>query len=104
VLYNIPVTTHQSISLDVLDRLGRHDRIVALKESANDAPRLSQLLPRMGSRGGFPILLGCSAQFSHGLKLGGAGLVPSGGHLAADLYRAMYDAAMRDAWDEVQRL
>lgn len=104
VLYNIPVTTHQSISLDVLDELRRHERIVALKESANDAPRLSQLLPRMGSRGGFPVLLGCSAQFAHGLKLGGVGLVPSGGHLAATLYCRMFDAAMSDAWDEVQEL
>ncbi len=104
VLYNIPATTRQTISLQVLDRLRQHKKIVALKDSANDAQRLSDLLPRMGGRGGFPVLLGCSAQFAHGLKLGGSGLVPSGGHLAARQYQLMYQAALQENWDEVDRL
>jgi dihydrodipicolinate synthase/N-acetylneuraminate lyase len=104
VLYNIPQTTHMNIPLDVVMRLSRHPNIVAIKDSANDADRLTQLLARTGGRGGFPVLLGCSAQFSHGLRAGGVGLIPSGAHLVPLEYQQMFDAAMDDNWDEVDRL
>lgn len=104
VLYNIPATTHHSIALGVVDRLRKHPNIVAIKDSANDAKRLTELLAMTGGRGGFPVLLGCSAQFTHGLKLGGVGLVPSGGHLVPGQYQAMYQAAMNKQWNEVERL
>jgi 4-hydroxy-tetrahydrodipicolinate synthase len=104
VLYNIPVTTHHSISLEVVVRLKQHPNIVALKDSSGDAPRLTDLLARTGGRGGFPILLGSSAVFAHGLRLGAVGLVPSGAHVIADKYQAMYEAAMGERWDEVEQL
>ena len=104
VLYNIPATTHHSIPIHVVDRLRKHGNVVAIKDSANDAKRLAELLAMTGGRGGFPVLLGCSALFSRGLKLGAVGLVPSGSHLAAAEYQQMFDAAMADRWDEVERL
>jgi 4-hydroxy-tetrahydrodipicolinate synthase len=104
VLYNIPQTTRHSISLDVVDRLRKHENIVAIKDSANDPARLSALLTRVGGRDGFPVLLGCSAQYAHGLKAGGVGLVPSGAHLVPDKYVAMYNAAMHHQWERVDAL
>jgi dihydrodipicolinate synthase/N-acetylneuraminate lyase len=104
VLYNIPTTTHHSIALDSVDRLRQHPNIVAMKDSANDRPRIAELLRRTGGRGGFPVFLGNSAHFTHGLKHGGIGIVPSGGHIVPDLYQAMYEAAATDQWDEVERL
>jgi 4-hydroxy-tetrahydrodipicolinate synthase len=104
VLYNIPVTTHHHIALDVVDRLRNHQNIVAIKDSANDGQRIADLLNRCGGRGGFPVLLGSSAQFANGLKLGGVGIVPSGSHIVGEQYRAMFDAAMRADWPEVERL
>src|SRR5437764_11432206 len=105
VLYNIPVTTHHSIALDSVDRLRTHPNIVALKDSSGDRPRLTELLKRSGGRAGeFAILLGSSASFTHGLKQGAVGLVPSGAHLVGDKYVAMLDAAMKAQWDEVERL
>ncbi len=104
VLYNIPATTHHSIALDSLDRLSRHGNIVAIKDSSGDRARLSEMLKRTGGRGGFPVLLGCSARFGHGLRHGGVGLVPSGAHLVGAQYQAMYEAAMADRWDDVERL
>jgi 4-hydroxy-tetrahydrodipicolinate synthase len=62
------------------------------------------MLKRTGGRGGFPVLLGSSAAFSHGLRAGAVGLVPSGAHLVPAQYQAMYEAAMSDRWDEVERL
>ncbi len=104
VLYNIPVTTHHHIAIDVIDRLRTHPNIVALKDSANDGNRLTELLRRTGGRGGWPVLVGTSVQFTHGFKLGAVGVVPSGGHLVPDLYQSMYESAMKDNWPEVERL
>lgn len=104
VLYNIPITTHHSIALDVVDRLRSHPNIVALKDSANDAERLTKLLKMTGGRGGFPVLLGCSAQFTHGLKAGGVGLVPSGAQLVPAEYQSMFEAAMKNDWPTVESM
>lgn len=104
LLYNIPITTHHSIALDVVDRLRTHPNIVAIKDSAGDAARLTELLKRCGGRGGFPVLLGSSAFFTHGLRAGGVGLIPSGGHLVPLPYHEMYEAAMAGRWDDVERL
>jgi 4-hydroxy-tetrahydrodipicolinate synthase len=104
VLYNIPVTTHHSIALDSLDKLCKHPNIVAVKDSSGDRARLTEMLKRTGGKGGFPVLLGSSSTFTHGLKLGGVGLVPSGAHLVPDKYQAMFEAAMNGKWDEVERL
>jgi 4-hydroxy-tetrahydrodipicolinate synthase len=104
VLYNIPVTTHHSIPLDAVDRLRKHPNVVAIKDSSGDRERLTELLRRTGGRGGFPVLLGSSAVFTHGLRHGAVGLVPSGAHLVGDQYVAMLDAALADRWDDVERL
>jgi 4-hydroxy-tetrahydrodipicolinate synthase len=104
VLYNIPVTTHHSISLDSIDRLRRHPNIVALKDSAGEPKRLTDLLQRTGGRDGFPVLIGNSSVFTLGLKNGGVGLVPSGGHLCADLYQSMYEASVTQDWKIVERM
>jgi 4-hydroxy-tetrahydrodipicolinate synthase len=104
VLYNIPQTTHMNIPLDAVMRLSKHTNIVAIKDSANDAARLTDLLTRTGGRGGFPVLLGCSAQFTHGLRLGGVGLIPSGAHLVPTEYQEMFEAAMELRWADVERL
>jgi 4-hydroxy-tetrahydrodipicolinate synthase len=104
VLYNIPVTTHHSIALDSVEKLRRHPNIVAIKDSSGDRARLTEMLKRSGGREGFPVLLGSSATFTHGLKLGGMGLVPSGAHLVPEKYQAMYEAAMANKWDDVERL
>jgi dihydrodipicolinate synthase/N-acetylneuraminate lyase len=104
VLYNIPVTTHHSIALDSLDKLRDHPNIVAIKDSSGDRARLTEMLKRTGGKDGFPVLLGSSSTFTHGLKLGGVGLVPSGAHLVPDKYQGMFETAMAGKWDEVERL
>lgn len=104
VLYNIPVTTHHHISLEVVDRLREHKNIVAIKDSSGDAARMTELLKRCGGRGGFPVLIGSSAVFAHGLKHGGVGLVPSGAHVVPAEYQRMFDAAMANDWPTVEQM
>lgn len=104
VLYNIPSTTHHSIPLDVVDRLRTHPKIIAIKDSACDRERLTELLRRCGGRGGFPVLVGASVNFAIGLRHGAAGLVPSGAQIIGDTYQAMFEAGICGRWDEVERL
>ena len=104
VLYNIPATTHHTIAVDVVDRLRKHSNIVAIKDSSGDKPRLTEMLARFGGRGGFPVLVGSSPAFSHGLRHGAIGLVPSGAHLVGDKYQQQFEAAMAQRWDDVERL
>ncbi|MGB7158472.1 MAG: dihydrodipicolinate synthase family protein [Tepidisphaeraceae bacterium] len=104
VLYNIPPTTHHSISLDAVDRLREHPNIVAIKDSSGDGKRVIEMLTRCGGRGGFPVLVGSSATYGLGLRHGAAGIVPSGGQIAGDKYQAMVDAAAAQRWDDLERL
>jgi 4-hydroxy-tetrahydrodipicolinate synthase len=104
VLYNIPATTHHSISVESVDRLRGHEKIVAIKDSSGDRARLTQLLAHTGGREGFTVLLGSSGSFTHGLRHGGSGLVPSGAHLVGAKYVAMVDAAIAGNWEAVERL
>ena len=104
VLYNIPVTTHHNLPLDVVGKLIRHEKVVAIKDSSGDRDHLRALLELTGGRGGFPVLLGNSSCYASALRHGAVGLVPGGAHLVAKEYVAMLDAAMRQDWPEVDRL
>jgi dihydrodipicolinate synthase/N-acetylneuraminate lyase len=103
VPYNIPATTHQSIAVASVERLRLHPNIVAIKDSSGDEAHIADLLAMTGGRNGFPVLLGNSALFVHGLRLGAVGLVPSGAHLVPALYRDLLRAAMSDRWPDAER-
>ncbi|RYG80071.1 dihydrodipicolinate synthase family protein, partial [bacterium] len=68
VLYNIPQTTRLNIPIKTVVKLSTHANVVALKDSSPDAARIDELLTTLGGRGGFPVLLGNSSLFTHGLK------------------------------------
>jgi dihydrodipicolinate synthase/N-acetylneuraminate lyase len=102
VLYNIPATTHHSLSFDVIDALRRHPNVVALKDSSGDRQRIEQVLDHVGAD--FPVLLGSSSLYSVGLRRGAVGVIPSGAHLVPELYQAMVEAAGRKDWDAVDQL
>lgn len=94
LLYNIPQTTHQSILLDAVERLSYHANVVGIKDSANDAARLAELLRRCGGREDFTILVGNGNLYVAGLSGGAHGIVPSTGNLDTAVCRALFDAAI----------
>jgi len=104
ILYNIPKTTHQSIPVDAIERLSRHANVAGIKDSSGDGPRVAEIIKRCGGREDFSILAGSGPMFGPGLKMGADGIVPSTGNFAPELYQAMYEAAQRGQWDEVERL
>jgi dihydrodipicolinate synthase/N-acetylneuraminate lyase len=107
VLYDIPVTAHMVIPVEVVERLSRHANVVGIKDSGGDVARLTALLERLGDgEPDFTILVGASVLSAQGLALGADGIVPSQGNLIPALCRVLYDCAIagdRDAAEAHQR-
>jgi len=104
VLYNIPVTTHLSVPLALLDELSHHENIVGVKDSERGDDRLRDSLELWRDRQDFTFHLGWAAMSSFGLQHGLDGIVPSSANLVPGLYRAIYDAAKSGDGDEADRL
>jgi dihydrodipicolinate synthase/N-acetylneuraminate lyase len=90
-IYNIPVTTHHSIPLQVIDRLSHHPRIAGLKDSEQNLERLDESIRLWGGREDFDYLIGWAAMSSYGLLKGANGIVPSTGNLCPDWYVQLID-------------
>ncbi|MCB0474132.1 MAG: dihydrodipicolinate synthase family protein [Flavobacteriaceae bacterium] len=104
MLYNIPVTTHLSIPLKVVDKLSHHDNIIGFKDSQRGEERLDESLRLWKDRSDFTFHLGWAAMSSYGLLNGLDGIVPSSGNLVPKLYRGIYDAAKNGDAEEAERL
>lgn len=105
IIYNIPITTHMSIPLDVIAKLSHHPNIVGMKDSERDLDRLRTSAEMFAEREDFSLLCGWSAQAANALLLGYDGIIPNPGNLVPKMYRDLYDAAVcenKDAADELQ--
>jgi 4-hydroxy-tetrahydrodipicolinate synthase len=94
VLYNIPITTHMSMPLDVIEALSADPKVAGIKDSENNLPRFEELLARLGGRPDFSIFCGTGAYFAQALAAGADGFVPTGGNLVPALCQQMYAAAL----------
>ena len=85
-IYNIPVTTHHSIPLQVIDRLSHHPHIAGLKDSEQNQMRLDESIRLWGEREDFDFLIGWNAMSAYGLLKGANGIVPSTGNICPEWY------------------
>ena len=92
-LYNIPATTGISIPLDIINALSFHPKIVGLKDSEQDLPRLEQSVEMWKDREDFSHFVGWGAQCFYGLCRGSDGIVPSTGNFCPAIYRELYSAS-----------
>lgn len=102
-LYNIPATTHHSVSLDVIEELSHHPNVIGIKDSEQNQSRLEESLERWSTREDFLFLVGWAAMSSYGLRRGADGIVPSVGNLIPDLYANLYNASKKGDWKETER-
>lgn len=102
MLYNITGTTHMTIPLEVVEALSHDPKVVGIKDSDNNPPRLAELIARLGQRRDFSILVGVSAQSVAAMRLGADGLVPSGGNLAPHTCQDLYASAVRGDWSSAE--
>jgi 4-hydroxy-tetrahydrodipicolinate synthase len=104
VVYNIPATTHHSISLSIIDRLSHHPDIVGTKDSERSEERLMASLKLWQGRSDFSHFLGWAARSGMALLNGGDGLVPSTANFAPAIYSDMEKAAGAGDVLKVERL
>lgn len=94
IIYNIPATTHVSLSLELIDKLSTHSNIVGFKDSERNEDRLHASLSLWKNRADFSHFVGWAAKSAEALLLGSDGIIPSTGNLEAGFYKELYDAAM----------
>lgn len=102
MLYNNPPAYRVTIDLDTLERLTAVPNIVAVKESAPDPRRFTDIINRFGSR--FALLAGLDDVALEAFLLGASGWVSG---LTSAFPResvAMVDAVMRGDWHEARRI
>ncbi len=93
ILYNIPITTHVSIPLDVIDALSQHPNIAGFKDSEQNDPRLMDALSRWKDREDFSHFMGSAAKSSLALENGSDGIVPSAGNIEPAWYAKLLERA-----------
>lgn len=93
MLYNIPKTTGVSLSIDIAEKLSRHERIIGLKDSENTPGRLEAAIERFSGRSDFSYVVGCASLSAKAVALGAAGIVPSSANLQPHLYKTLFENA-----------
>ncbi len=94
LIYNIPMTTHISIPVDIVERLSDHPRIVGMKDSENNIERLTEVTRRLKGRDNFALLMGASVLSAKAFMLGMVGAVPGSANLIPDCWRDLYHSAL----------
>jgi 1-pyrroline-4-hydroxy-2-carboxylate deaminase len=102
MLYNNPPAYRVAIDLETLEQLAALPNVVAIKESAPDPRRFTDIANRFGDR--FTLLAGLDDLALEGLLLGATGWVSG---LTSAFPResvAMTAAALRGDWEEARRI
>jgi len=104
MLYNITITTHMSIPLDVVEKLSHHPNIVGLKDSEKNTERFEQALEMWRDRDDFAHFTGSAALSAWALSLGSDGIVPSTGNFVPKMFHDLYDAAVKGDTETANKL
>lgn len=104
ILYNMPATTHHSLSLEIIDKLSQHDNIIGLKDSERGDERLDKALDKWKDREDFVFHLGWAAKSSYGVRNGLDGIVPSTANLVPSLYSELFEAAANGNSEKADQL
>ncbi|MHC4645374.1 MAG: dihydrodipicolinate synthase family protein [Planctomycetota bacterium] len=104
IVYNITITTHMSIPLDVVEKLSHHPNIVGLKDSEKNEERFKEAIGMWKDRADFAHFTGSAALSTMALLLGSDGIVPSTGNFTPKIYRDLYEAAIAGDADKANEL
>lgn len=107
IIYNIPLTTHYSIPVEVIEKLSCHPNIAGIKDSEPDAARTENSLRLWKDRSDFSFFAGSSSLSVFSMKAGADGIVPGTGNLFPDWYVEMVEALQNGKVgraDELQHL
>ena len=102
IIYNIPLTAHHSIPLEVADKLSGHPNIAGLKDSEPDLSRFEKATSLWKDRNDFSFLIGCTQHSANALAMGADGIVVSGGNFVPAMFNSLYQAAVKDDSETAQ--
>jgi dihydrodipicolinate synthase/N-acetylneuraminate lyase len=104
IIYNITITTHMSIPLDVVEKLSYHPNVAGLKDSEKNEERFKEAIAMWKDRDDFSHFTGSAALSAMALLLGSDGIVPSTGNFTPEIYRELYEAGIRGDEAKAQEL
>jgi len=104
MMYNITITTHVSIPIEVIEKMDKHPNIVGLKDSERNEQRLETLIKMYRDRPDFSFFCGCAALGLQSMKNGADGVVPSSGNVVPEMYKTYYDAFLKQDWTLAQQM
>jgi 4-hydroxy-tetrahydrodipicolinate synthase len=103
-LYNIPDHTHVNFELPTVKALAEHPRILGFKDSSGDLLYFQQVVDAVRDNSAFSVLMGPEELLAGAMLHGAHGGVNGGANLFPSLYVRLYEAAIAQAHDEVDRL
>ena len=104
IVYNLPTTTQNPISLDTMARLAAHSKIVAVKDSSGNLRYMMELLRIRDRVDGFRVFIGEEWGVAPAVLAGADGTVAGIGSLGSKLLKSIYDAATAGDASEAMRL
>lgn len=93
ILYNIPATTHISLSVKLIKTLSQHPNIMGLKDSERSLERMKLLSQTFCENQDFCLMSGWTVQSHFALSVGFDGIVPSTANIVPSLFQRLYLAA-----------
>jgi 4-hydroxy-tetrahydrodipicolinate synthase len=100
VLYNVPGRTGKEIPVDVVVEMSKHPNVVAIKEAAGSADRVSQIRCLCN----IEVLSGDDALTLPMMVLGGVGVISVASNIIPEQVSRMVTAALGGRWDEARRI
>lgn len=104
MLYNVTITTHTSIPLDVVEKLSHHPNIIGIKDSERDLDRIKASVEMFADRSDFSLFIGWSDQSANALLAGYDGIVPNPGNIVPQMYKKLYDAAVSGDREQANKM
>jgi len=100
ILYNIPGRTGVEITVDTLEKLIKHPKIVALKEAGGTVQRVSQILDRFD----ICILSGDDPLTLPMMSVGAKGVISVASNIAPRIVAEMVHAALKNDWKKAMQM
>lgn len=98
MLYNIPIATHHSVPLAVVEELADLPHVIGFKDSEGTAGRWEETVQRFGGRPGFALLMGIASKATAALQGGFHGVIPSSGNLTPIAWARFWSHAQAGEW------
>jgi len=99
MLYNIPVATHHSVPLDVVETLSHLPHVIGYKDSEGTEGRWQEAVRRLGGRPNFALLMGIAAQATAAIRGGFHGVIPSAANLAPADWAEFWRLVQAEDWE-----